>query len=82
MQLDAYICHLVLHHKTNTPVTDFVTGDYYFYTKLSALYHHLRKQLISHKHNMTLECIMLTICIHVYVAILHEGSPHNGKTSV
>ena len=49
---------------------------------ISALYHHLRKQLISHKHNMTLECIMLTICIHVYVAILHEGSPHDGETSV
>ena len=49
---------------------------------ISALYHHLRKQLISHKHNMTLECIMLTICIHVYVAILREGSPHDGETSV
>ena len=26
--------------------------------------------------------IMLTICIHVYVTILHEGSPHDVDTSV
>ena len=26
--------------------------------------------------------IMLTICIHVYVAILREGSPHDVETSV
>ena len=43
----------------------------------------LEKQLIiSHKHNMTLECIMLTMCIHVYVAILRESSPHDVETSV
>ena len=28
-----HICHLVLHHRDYTPVTDFVTGDCYFYIK-------------------------------------------------
>ena len=28
-----HICHLVLHHRDYTLVTDFVTDDYYFYTK-------------------------------------------------